>query len=45
MDQHLLSIVTFTPLAGLLVLLLIPAAAKNVIKLWANLVMFVGFLI
>jgi NADH-quinone oxidoreductase subunit M len=45
MDQHLLSLVLFTPLAGLAVLLLIPAAAKNAIRLWANLVMFVGFLI
>ena len=45
MDQNLLSLVLFTPLAGLLVLLLIPAAAKNAIKLWTNLVMFAGFLI
>ena len=45
MDQHLLSVVLFTPLAGLLVLLLIPTAARNAIKLWANLVMFVGFLL
>src|SRR5437016_7244626 len=45
MDQHLLSIVLFAPLAGLLVLLLIPSSAKNVIKLWANLVGFASFLI
>jgi NADH-quinone oxidoreductase subunit M len=45
MDQHLLSIVLFTPMAGLLVLLLIPAASKNAIKLWTNVVMFAGFLV
>lgn len=45
MDQHLLSIVLFTPAAGLLILLLIPSSAKNVIRVWANLVGFAGFLI
>src|SRR6266545_4465741 len=45
MDQHLLSIVLFTPLAGLLVLLFIPGTQKNLIRVWANLVGFVGFLI
>jgi NADH-quinone oxidoreductase subunit M len=45
MDQHLLSIVLFAPLAGMLVLLLIPSSAKTMIKLWANLVGFACFLI
>jgi NADH-quinone oxidoreductase subunit M len=45
MDQHLLSLVLFAPLAGLLVLLLIPGRHKNLIRVWANLVGFVGFLI
>ncbi len=45
MDQHLLSIILFTPLAGLAVLLLLPAKNKNVIRLWANLASFIGFLI
>jgi NADH-quinone oxidoreductase subunit M len=45
MDQHLLSIVLFTPLAGLLVLLLIPGGNKNLVRLWANLAAFAGFLI
>ena len=45
MDQHLLSIILFAPLAGMLVLLLIPSSAKNVIKLWANLAGFVCFLV
>ena len=37
MDQHLLSIVLLTPLAGLAVLLLIPSGNKGLIRLWANL--------
>ena len=45
MDQHLLSIILFAPLAGILVLLLIPGSAKNVIRLWANLVGFGCFLV
>ena len=43
MDQHLLSIVLFTPLAGLLVLLLLPAGNKNLIRVWANLAALIGF--
>src|SRR5271165_6859167 len=45
MNDHLLSLVLFTPLAGLLVLLLIPARQKELIKVWANLASFAGFLI
>ena len=45
MDQHLLSIVLFTPLAGLAVLLFIPSKSKDLIRIWANLVGFAGFLI
>jgi NADH-quinone oxidoreductase subunit M len=45
MDQHLLSIVLFTPLAGLAVLLFLPGENKTLIKLWANLVAFAGFLV
>jgi NADH-quinone oxidoreductase subunit M len=45
MDQHLLSIILFAPLAGMLVLLLIPSSNKNLIKLWANLVGFACFLV
>src|SRR5580704_17517859 len=45
MDQHLLSIVLLTPLAGLAILLLIPARSKDVIRVWANFVALVGFLI
>src|SRR5579884_2779938 len=45
MLPHLLSWVVFTPLAGMLLLLLIPGRNKNAIRLWANLVGLVGFLI
>ncbi len=45
MEQHLLSIVLFTPLAGLLVLLLIPSSNKTLVKVWANVAAFLGFLI
>src|SRR5712692_9174185 len=44
MDQHLLSIVLFAPLAGFVILLLIPGSQKNLIKVWANLVGFASFL-
>src|ERR1035438_8309433 len=45
MNGHLLSLVLFTPLAGLLVLLFIPSRQKELIKVWANLASFAGFLI
>jgi NADH-quinone oxidoreductase subunit M len=45
MDQHLLSIILFLPLAGLAILLLIPGRAHNLIRMWANLVMLAGFLV
>jgi NADH-quinone oxidoreductase subunit M len=45
MDQHLLSVILFTPLAGLAILLLIPSRSKDLIRVWANIVAFAGFLI
>src|ERR1700691_3844591 len=45
MDQHLLSIVLLTPLAGLLGLLFLPSGSKNLIRIWANLVFLAGFLV
>jgi NADH-quinone oxidoreductase subunit M len=45
MDQHLLSIILLTPLAGLALLLFIPGKSKDLIRLWANFVTFAGFLI
>jgi NADH-quinone oxidoreductase subunit M len=45
MNEHLLSIVLFTPLAGMIVLLFLPAGRKNLIRAWANLVALAGFLV
>ncbi len=43
--DHILSIVLFTPLVGLLVLLFIPSSNARAVKLWANVAAFVGFLV
>jgi NADH-quinone oxidoreductase subunit M len=43
--QHILSIVLFTPLAGLIVLLFIPGSNARAVKLWANVASFIGFLV
>jgi NADH-quinone oxidoreductase subunit M len=43
--DHILSIVLFTPLAGLVVLLLLPASNPRLIKLWANGAALAGFLV
>ncbi|MBM3774048.1 MAG: NADH-quinone oxidoreductase subunit M [Acidobacteria bacterium] len=43
--DHLLSVVLFTPLAGMAVLLLIPSNNERWIRLWANLVALAGFLV
>jgi len=43
--QHILSIVAFWPLAGMFVLLFINKENKTLIRWWANLVVFSGFLI
>src|SRR5689334_22265594 len=45
MDQHLLSIVLFAPLAALAVLFLIPGQNKDLIRVWSNLAAFVPFLV
>ncbi len=45
MMDHILSIVLFTPLVGMLVLLLIPSSNGRAIRLWANIASFVGFLV
>src|ERR1039458_5379709 len=45
MDQHILSIVLLTPLAGLAVLLFLPASNRGLIRIWANLTSLAGFLI
>src|ERR1041385_3802855 len=43
--DHILSIVLFTPLVGLLVLLFIPSSKPVTIKLFANIVALVGFVV
>ncbi len=45
MNLPLLSLVLFTPLAGMLVLLLLPAGRKNLIRVWANVSAIAGFLV
>ncbi|HWB87060.1 MAG TPA: NADH-quinone oxidoreductase subunit M [Bryobacteraceae bacterium] len=45
MDQHLLSIVLFTPLAGMLVLLCLPSRNTHLIRIWANVAALAGFLV
>ena len=43
--DHLLSLVLFTPLVGLLLLMFIPGSNKNLIRIWANFVGLVGFFV
>ncbi len=43
--DHILSIVLFTPLAGLLALIFIPSSNARAIRIWANGVSLVGFLV
>jgi NADH-quinone oxidoreductase subunit M len=45
MNEHLLSIVLFTPLAGMVVLLLLPSSNKTLIRAWANVSALAGFLV
>lgn len=44
MSIPLLSLVLLTPLAGMLVLLFLPAANRKLIRIWANVAGFLGFL-
>src|SRR5947208_2321896 len=45
LHDHILSIILFTPLAGMALLLFIPGENKQAIKWWANIVMFADFLV
>jgi NADH-quinone oxidoreductase subunit M len=45
MNDHLLSIVLFTPLAGMLVLLFLPGSNKTLIRVWSNIAALAGFLV
>ncbi len=43
--DHILSIILFTPLVGMVPLFFIPGGNKNAIRWWGNIVMLVGFLV
>jgi NADH-quinone oxidoreductase subunit M len=45
LSRHLLSLVLWTPIASLAVLLFLPSHNKNLIRIWANVATFAGFLI
>ncbi|MBI5281287.1 MAG: NADH-quinone oxidoreductase subunit M [Candidatus Solibacter usitatus] len=45
MNDHLLSVILFTPLAGLLVLMFIPGRQKTLVRLWANISAAAGLLV
>ncbi|MBS1874599.1 MAG: NADH-quinone oxidoreductase subunit M [Acidobacteria bacterium] len=45
MQGHLLSWILFTPLIGMILLLFIPKNNKNLIRIWANVAAFIGFLV
>jgi NADH-quinone oxidoreductase subunit M len=45
MNDHLLSIILFTPLAGAILLMLLPSSNGRVLKVWANIVALAGFLV
>jgi NADH-quinone oxidoreductase subunit M len=43
--QHILTIVTFWPLAGMIVLVFLNKESKTAIRMWSNFVMIVGFIV
>src|SRR6266566_8732356 len=43
--DHILTVILFTPLVGMALLLFIPGENKQAIKWWANIVMFADFLV
>jgi NADH-quinone oxidoreductase subunit M len=45
MMDHILSVVLFTPVVGLLVLLFLPSSNPRLIKLWSNAVALFGFVV
>ena len=44
LHDHILSVILFTPLVGMVALLFIPGEKKDAIRWWSNIVMFAGFL-
>src|SRR5213075_733151 len=45
MTSHLLSLILFTPLAGMLLLLFIPSRQHKLIRIWANATAFVSMVL
>ena len=45
MQGHLLSIILFTPLLGVLVLMFLPRSQKTLVRLWANIAAAAGLLV
>ena len=45
MQEHLLSIILFTPLVGVLVLMFLPRSQKTLVRLWANISAAAGLLV
>ncbi|HEY3442813.1 MAG TPA: NADH-quinone oxidoreductase subunit M [Paludibaculum sp.] len=45
MQEHLLSIILFTPLLGVLVLMFLPRSQKTLVRLWANISAAAGLLV
>jgi len=45
MSEHLLSLTLFTPFVGALILIAIPSSQQRMLKLWANIAAFAGFLV
>src|ERR1041384_7639721 len=45
LQHHLLSVITYTPLVGVVLLMLLPKGADNAARWIANLTGFVGFLV
>ena len=45
LHDHILSIILFTPLGGMVPMLFIPGENRQAIKWWANIVMFADFLV
>jgi NADH-quinone oxidoreductase subunit M len=45
MREHILSIIWLTPLVGMFLLMLIPSEKKDLIRIVANVVAFIGFLV
>ncbi len=44
-EKHILSIILFTPVVGIIPLFFIPGDNRNAIRWWGNIVTFVGFLV